>query len=90
MLTYLFRLVAASDDCPADKACDILPRGNLKSSVVEILRSIARDSGFIENQQFAQIHKTALGLSLQHLQTEIFRDPSNIDVRDAIGRTALE
>ena len=90
MLNKTTRPVAASDDCPADKACDILLRGNLRTSVVEILRCIAKDSDFIENQNFSPIHKIVLGLSLQDLETEIFRDPSNIDVVDAMGRTTLE
>jgi hypothetical protein len=90
ILKSQFRPVAASDDCPSDKACDILLRGNLSVSVVAILRCIARDSEFIENQDLAPIHKIVLGLSLQDLQTEIIRDPRNIDIRDAMGRTALE
>lgn len=90
ILKSQFRPVAASDDCPSDKACDILLRGNLSVSVVAILRCIARDSEYIENQDFAPIHKIVLRLSLQDLQTEIIRDPNNIDIKDAMGRTALE
>ena len=65
-------------------------RGNLSTNVIEILRCIARDSEFIEDQDFSPLHKIILGLSLQDLETEIFRDPKNIDIRDAMGRTALE
>ena len=90
LLTACNRPIAASDDCPADKACDILLRGNLKSNVIDILRCISRDSEYIEAQAFAPIHKIVLGLSLLNLEDEILKDPANVDVRDATGRTALE
>ena len=84
------RPVAITDDCPADKACDVLLRGNLKANVIEVLRYISRDSEFIENQDFSSIHKIVLGLSLKDLETEIISNPEKIDARDAMGRTPLE
>lgn len=85
-----YKPISANDDCPADKACDILLRGGLSTGITEVLRCISRDSEFIENQDFAPIHKIVLKLSLLDLEAEILRDPDNIDVRDAMGRTALE
>ncbi|KAL6720093.1 hypothetical protein ACLMJK_002014 [Lecanora helva] len=85
-----YRPIAVTDDSPADKACDVLLRGNLSASVVEILRYIARDSEFIESQNFSAIHKIVLQLSMRDLETEILRDTTAVDARDAMGRTALE
>lgn len=65
-------------------------RGNLSTCVIEILRYISRDSDYIDAQDFAPIHKIVLGLSLHNLETEVLRDPDNVDIRDAMGRTALE
>ncbi|KAF6220492.1 hypothetical protein HO133_002925 [Letharia lupina] len=65
------RPIATDDDCPAAKACDILLRGNLSTSVIEVLRCILRDSEFIMNQNFAPIHKIVLELSLQDSETEM-------------------
>ena len=55
-----------------------------------MLRCISRDSEFIENQNFAPIHKIVLKLSLQELEAEILHNPQKVDVKDAMGRTALE
>lgn len=62
----------------------------MSERTVEILRCLAAGSDFIENQNFALIHKIVLKLSLQDLEEEILRDPDDIDVPDAMGRTALE
>ena len=57
---------------------------------MEILNRLAAGSDFIENQNFALIHKIVLKLSLQDLEEEILRNPDDVDVPDAMGRTALE
>lgn len=57
---------------------------------MEILRYLAAGSNFIENQKFAPIHKIVLKLSLQDLEEEILRNPDDVDIPDAMGRTALE
>ena len=62
----------------------------MSERTVEILRRVAAGSDFIENQNFAPIHKIVLKLSLQDLEEEILRNPDDIDVPDATGRTALE
>ncbi len=90
MLNQSPRPIAATDDNPAHKACDILLRGNLSTSVIEVLRYISRDSEFIDSQDFSPIHKIVLQLSLKDLETEILRQPGRVDARDAMGRTALE
>lgn len=67
----------------------MLLRGNLAPEVVEILRYVSRASDWIDDQNFAPMHKIVLGLSLRDLKTEIV-DCRDIDIRDAMGRTALE
>ncbi|KAG8159243.1 hypothetical protein KVR01_010904 [Diaporthe batatas] len=83
-------LIAASDDCPSDKACDIILRGGLPREVVEILRIIAEGSDFMDDQNFTALHKIVLGLSYHSLEQEICKDPSNVDLRDSTGRTPLQ
>ncbi|KAH8744947.1 ankyrin repeat-containing protein-like protein [Hyaloscypha finlandica] len=85
-----YRPISVNDDCPSDKACDIILRGGLSERTIEILRCLAAGSDFIENQNFALIHKIVLKLSLQDLEKEILRDPDDVDIPDAMGRTALE
>lgn len=57
---------------------------------MEILRCLAAGSDFVETQNFALIHKIVLKLSLQDLEEEILRNPDDVDIPDAMGRTALE
>lgn len=57
---------------------------------MEILRCLAAGSDFVDNQNFAPIHKIVLKLSLQDLEEEILRNPDDVDIPDANGRTALE
>ena len=85
-----YRPIAASDDCPSDKASDILLRGGISSSVTDILRAMAAGNDFIEAQHFHLIHKVVLGLSLQSLEEVILHETDDIDIPDAMGRTALE
>ncbi|KAI9691740.1 MAG: hypothetical protein M1822_007812 [Bathelium mastoideum] len=84
------RPIARSDDCPSDKAADIVLRGGISSRVIEIMNALMDGSDFIENQNFQPIHKIVLGLSLNDLEKEVLKDPDEIDVPDALGRTALE
>lgn len=88
MLTY--RPIAPSDDCPSDKAGDIILRANISQEVIEILRLIAEGSDFNERQNFARIHKIVLGLCIGDLEEEIRQDPNSLDFPDGTGRTALQ
>ena len=58
--------------------------------MVDMLRCLTEGSDFIENQNFAPIHKIILKLSMQDLEDEIIQNPDQIDVPDATSRTALE
>lgn len=55
-----------------------------------MLRCLTEGSDFIENQNFAPIHKIILQLSMEDLEGEIIQSPDMVDVPDATGRTALE
>lgn len=79
-----------NDDCPSDKACDIILRGGVSEKTLEILRYLAAGSDFVDSQNFAPIHKIVLKLSLHDLEEEILRNPEDVDIPDANGRTALE
>ena len=58
--------------------------------MIEILRAITEGSEFVENQNFNLIHRVVLGLSPEDLESAILRDAEDIDVPDAMGRSALE
>ncbi|KAK8910378.1 hypothetical protein QC760_001334 [Botrytis cinerea] len=85
-----YKPMSLNDDCPSDKACDVILRGGISERVIEILRLLGASSDFVENQNFAAIHKIVLMLSMKDLEEEILRNPGQIDVPDANGRTALE
>jgi ankyrin repeat protein len=85
-----FSPISLNDDNPADKACDIVLRGGISKEVAEILRCLTEGNDFIDNQNFASVHKIVLRLSMRDLEEAILADPENIDIPDAMGRTALE
>ncbi|KAF7939982.1 uncharacterized protein EAE98_000109 [Botrytis deweyae] len=85
-----YKPISLNDECPSDKACDVILRGGISERIIEILRLLGASSDFVENQNFAAIHKIVLRLSMKDLEEEILRNPSQIDVHDATGRTALE
>ncbi|TGO80422.1 hypothetical protein BELL_0007g00120 [Botrytis elliptica] len=80
-----YKPISLNDECPSDKACDVILRGGISERIIGILRLHP-----VENQNFAAIHKIVLRLSMKDLEEEILRNPSQIDVPDATGRTALE
>ena len=85
-----YRPIALSDDCPSDKANDILLRGGVSSTITDILRAMSQGDEFIEAQHFHILHRVVLGLSFQSLEEVILHDTEDIDIPDAMGRTALE
>ncbi|OBT75406.1 hypothetical protein VF21_05716 [Pseudogymnoascus sp. 05NY08] len=85
-----YRPISVNNDCPSDKACDIILRGGVSEKTLEILRYLAAGSDFVDSQNFAPIHKIVLKLSLHDLEEEILRNPDDVDIPDANGRTALE
>ena len=50
---------------------------------------LTNSSDFVEEQNFTQLHKIVLGLSLLDLETEVRLNMGDIDRTDALGRTAL-
>lgn len=85
-----YRPIAASDDCPSDKACDVILRGGLAREVVDILRIISEGSDFVDDQNFAALHKIVLGISYHGLEQELRKSPGDVDLRDSTGRTPLQ
>ncbi|OAA52958.1 ankyrin repeat containing protein [Cordyceps fumosorosea ARSEF 2679] len=85
-----YRPIAKSDDCPSDKAGDIILRGNLTRATTEILRIMAEGSDYIERQNFNELHIIVLGLCSQDLEKTIRKRPHEVDVPDAAGRTPLQ
>ncbi|MCJ1386350.1 hypothetical protein MMC17_009476 [Xylographa soralifera] len=73
-----------------DKACDILLRGGLSTEATEYLRCLTIESDVIDDQNFSPVYKIVLRLSLQDLEPAILQDADDVDITDAMGRTALE
>jgi ankyrin repeat protein len=87
-----YRPIAETDNSPRNKACHFLLEGGLSGTAVEALRVVTRDGyldDFIEEAGFTQTHRIVLGLSFLSLEEEITRNPEDIDVVDAMGRTPL-
>lgn len=89
-LIFYSRPISLNEECPSDKACDVILRGGISERIIEILRLLSSSSDFVESRNFAAIHKIVLRLSMKDLEEEILRNPSQIDIPDATGRTALE
>ncbi|KAF7883922.1 hypothetical protein EAF00_011234 [Botryotinia globosa] len=85
-----YKPISLNDECPSDKACDVILRGGISERIIEILRLLGASSDFVENQNFAAIRQIVLRLSMKDLEEEILRNPSQVDIPDAMGRTALE
>jgi ankyrin repeat protein len=67
-------------------------RGGLSREVAETLKCLTQGplSDFIENQNFSPLHRIVLKLSLKDLEEEILQNGDDVDIPDAMGRTALE
>ena len=67
-------------------------KGGISQEVVETLKCLTQGplSDFIENQNFSSLHRIVLKLSLKDLEEEILQNADDVDIPDAMGRTALE
>ncbi|KAJ5158820.1 uncharacterized protein N7500_008471 [Penicillium coprophilum] len=87
-----YKPIAGSDNSPRNKACHFLLEGGISETAVGALRIIAKNGyleDFIDEARFTKIHKIVLGLSMLSLEDEIAHTPEDINVVDAMGRTAL-
>lgn len=85
----LRRPLSKYDNSPKNKAFDFILQGGLSSEVVETLSCLTEGSDFIDDQNYTQIHRIVLGLSMMSLEEEIVLHPEDIDAVDALGRTPL-
>ncbi len=56
---------------------------------METLSCLTEGCDFIEEQNYNQMHRIVLGLSMMSLEEELILHPENIDAVDALGRTPL-
>lgn len=88
-----YRPIAASDNSPRIKACHFLLEGGLSTDAVRAMRTITRGSeyleDFIDDSEFTKTHKIVLGLSAQDLEEQVNLHPEELNLQDAMGRTAL-
>ncbi|KAK8059217.1 TPR Domain containing protein [Apiospora saccharicola] len=88
-----YKPIATSDNSPRNKACHFLLEGGLDRTAVDALRTITNGSkyldDFIDDSKFTQAHKIVLGLSGKSLEKELILNQDQINIQDAMGRTAL-
>ncbi|KAL9631549.1 MAG: hypothetical protein Q9164_005827 [Protoblastenia rupestris] len=63
--------------------------GGLSRQTVETLSCFTEWSDFVDEQNYAKIHKIVMELSLASLEEEFAQHPEDIDAVDALGRTPL-
>ena len=61
----------------------------MSEEAAQLLSCLTKSSDFVEEQNFTQLHRIVLGLSLLDLEKEVQLNPDEIDATDASGRTAL-
>jgi ankyrin repeat protein len=83
------RPIAASDNSPRHKAYQFLLIGGLPNEGTDALRSLTRDSDFVDDQNYTGLHRIVLGLSMRDLEKELYLHPDDINTTDAMGRTPL-
>ena len=83
------RPISENDDSPKNKACDFLLQGALSDEAAELLSCLTNKGDFVEEQDFTQLHKIVLRLSLLDLEKEVQFYADEIDATDALGRTPL-
>lgn len=74
---------------PSDLAWDVYLRGVIPKDNELAIRSLLHHSDFVDEQNFPQIHKIILKLSLKSLDDELSENPQAPFEIDAQGRTAL-
>ena len=63
--------------------------GDLSREDEEALLCLTQGSDFNSEQNYTQLHKIVLGLSMSDLEEEIIRHPAEVNTTDIMGRTAL-
>lgn len=83
------RPISKYDNSPKNKAFDFILQGGLSREVIETLSCLIAGSDFIEEQNYTQMHKIVLGLSMMSLEEEVALHPETTEAVDALGRTPL-
>lgn len=78
-----------SDNSPRNKAHQALLMGDLSREDEEALLCLTSGSDFISEQNYTQLHKIVLGLSMLELEDEILKRLDEVNGTDIMGRTAL-
>ena len=61
----------------------------MSKEAAELLSCLTKSDDFVEEQNFTQLHKIILGLSLINLEKEVQLHVDEVDTTDALGRTPL-
>ena len=84
-----YRPIAVSDNSPRNKAHQALLMGDLSQEDEEALLCLTQGSDFIDEQNYTQLHKIVLGLSMMDLEEAITGRLDEVNTTDIMGRTAL-
>ena len=84
-----YRPIALSDNSPRNKAHQALLMGDLTREDEEALMCLTQGSDFVSEQNYTQLHKIVLGLSMMDLEEEIIRKPDEVNTTDIMDQTAL-
>ncbi|MCJ1438900.1 hypothetical protein MMC27_008290 [Xylographa pallens] len=74
--------IAPSDNSPRNKAHQALLMGDLSGEDENALRYLIQGSDFIDNQNYTQIHKIVLGLSMLDLEETIRSQKDDVNATD--------
>ncbi|KAK4227118.1 ankyrin repeat-containing domain protein [Podospora fimiseda] len=83
-----YRPKAISDNSPSNKIADNIMNGNLAKDMADQLWPIA-NKDWVEEQNFPLLHRIVIRLHGKDLKEALAENPSAVDERDAMGRTAL-
>ena len=72
-------LTTENDNSPKNKAFDFVLQGDLSREVIETLSCLTEGSDFIDDQNYTQMRRIVLGLTLMGLEEEIVLHPENVD-----------
>ena len=81
--------ISKYDNNPKNKTWDFILQGGLSRQSVETLSCLTEGSDFVDEQNYTNIRRIVLELSLVSLEEELAQHPEDIDAVDTLGRTPL-
>ena len=83
------RPISEHDCSPEGRVFDLIFQDRLSQEDIEVLSCVIQVDDFIDEQDYTQVHRAVLGLSMARLEEVIAMQPGSINTVDALGRTPL-